>query len=314
MKRAEAMNTASERVAHAPAIEFDATAVRSRVVRRQVEGALERLALERRDDIWPSLLRGSDRKPPGGTTVLIGDLHEVVGAGGLDALVAGPSSVSYVLLVRTRRDAKLRRRPAIALGLNDERFFVLELRDDAAGATSSQVALLSEHLRALVERLQPDRVRAAQFSAEDGVLWLEFGDGLRRAVKWASLPFAAKLPFGPISAAAREHGQAVVLVGADGSEHDIDAGALRSAVDPAHGSTAGRRHAAERATAGARLRRMRESLGLSQEEVARRSGVPQESLSRIENGHRDPRLDTLRKLAAALGMDVPALLAAIAAD
>jgi len=128
------------------------------------------------------------------------------------------------------------------------------------------------------------------------------------------LPFAAKLLFTPANAAAREHGQAVLLTGADGSEHDIDAGALRSAVDPVHASSAGRLHAAERASAGARLRRMRESLGLSQEEVARRSGVPQESLSRIENGHRDPRLDTLRKLAAALGMDVPALLAAIAAD
>ncbi|MEE4276062.1 MAG: helix-turn-helix transcriptional regulator [Thermoleophilia bacterium] len=294
-------------------IEFDATAVRSRVVRRQIEGALERLALRRHDDIWRSLrLRG--RGAAGGRAVLIGDLHEAVGAGGLDALVGGPSSLAYVLLVRTTLDARLRRRPDIALGLNDERFFVLELRDEAAGGAAMRAALLSEYFRALVERLQPDRVRSARFSVEDGVLWLEFGDGLRRAVKWAALPFATKLLFAPVNAVAREHGQAVLLTGADGSEHDIDAGALRSAVDPVHASSAARRHAAERASAGARLRRMRESLGLSQEEVARRSGVPQESLSRIENGHRDPRLDTLRKLAAALGMDVAALLAAIAAD
>ena len=314
MKRAEAMNTASERVAHAPAIEFDATAVRSRAVRRQVEIVLERLGVSRRDDVWRSLLRGSDRRAPEGPAVLVGDLHEVIGAGGLDTMTAGPSSLSYVLLVRTTLDARLRRQPDIALGLNDERLFVLELRDEAPGGVSRRGALLSEYFRALVERLQPDRVRSARFSPDDGVLWLEFGDGLRRAVKWAALPFAPRLSVTPVNAVAREHGQAVVLIDADGSEHDIDAGALRSAIDPAHASTAGRRHAAERATAGARLRRMRESLGLSQEEVARRSGVPQESLSRIENGHRDPRLDTLRKLASALGMDVPALLAAIAAD
>ena len=37
---------------------------------------------------------------------------------------------------------------------------------------------MGEFFRGFIERLQPDRVRTARFSAIDGILWLEFGDGL----------------------------------------------------------------------------------------------------------------------------------------
>ena len=56
--------------------------------------------------------------------MLVGDLHEAVGR---RARCAGRRSVvaGVRLLVRTTLDARLRRQPDIALGLNDERFFVL---------------------------------------------------------------------------------------------------------------------------------------------------------------------------------------------
>jgi transcriptional regulator with XRE-family HTH domain len=73
-----------------------------------------------------------------------------------------------------------------------------------------------------------------------------------------------------------------------------------------------RRDHTERAATGARIREAREERGLSQEQVETLSGISQETLSRIENGHRDPRLDTLRKLAAGLSMDLPELLARMA--
>jgi DNA-binding XRE family transcriptional regulator len=296
------------------AITYDATEVRSAVVRRRIEVALEKLSLTRRDDVWRALRRRAGRRFPEARTLAIGDLHQVTGPEGLEFLAASPSLLSYVFLVRTSRDQKLLRQADIALQLNDEKFFVLDLRGCAGGDAAGCTALLSDYFQAFIERLQPDRVRTARFSTDDDVLWLEFGDGLERAVTWASLPFAARLPFSPVSAAAREHGQSVLLIDGEGSEYELDSGALRSAVDAGHKQVVRRRHAAERAVVGKRIRGTREGLGLSQEVVAERSGIPQESLSRIENGHRDPRLDTLRRLASVFEMDVSELLARMGGD
>ncbi len=49
---------------------------------------------------------------------------------------------------------------------------------------------------------------------------------------------------------------------------------------------------------GARLRRV-----WSQEDLAAAAGVPVVTISRIENGHAQPRPSTVRKLASALDVD-----------
>ena len=49
------------------------------------------------------------------------------------------------------------------------------------------------------------------------------------------------------------------------------------------------------------IRTERETLGLSMRDLAALAGVSYPTISRIENGHEDPRWDTLTKLAAALG-------------
>jgi len=46
------------------------------------------------------------------------------------------------------------------------------------------------------------------------------------------------------------------------------------------------------------------ALGLSQAELARRCGTTQSAIARLENGGRPPRIDTLLKLADALGCDL----------
>jgi transcriptional regulator with XRE-family HTH domain len=56
------------------------------------------------------------------------------------------------------------------------------------------------------------------------------------------------------------------------------------------------------------LRRLRETVGISQEELAFRADIHRTQVSFIESGHRSPRLDTLVKLAGALGVGVEALL------
>src|SRR5829696_2135630 len=57
------------------------------------------------------------------------------------------------------------------------------------------------------------------------------------------------------------------------------------------------------------LRYIREKKGLTQQELAKRAGVTQDSVSRIETGERNPRRSTLEKLARALEVQDPSMLA-----
>lgn len=56
-----------------------------------------------------------------------------------------------------------------------------------------------------------------------------------------------------------------------------------------------------RQSIGRDLRRKREKLGQSQAEVAAKSGIRLETLSRLENGHGNPTVDTVRRILKALG-------------
>lgn len=51
------------------------------------------------------------------------------------------------------------------------------------------------------------------------------------------------------------------------------------------------------------LRERRLSLGMSLKQLATAAGVSDAAVSRIERGERTPKLDTLNKLRAALGLD-----------
>ncbi len=55
---------------------------------------------------------------------------------------------------------------------------------------------------------------------------------------------------------------------------------------------------------GEKVRRARESRGISQAELARRMGTTQPAIARLEAGGVDPRLDTLRRLGEALGVEL----------
>ena len=52
-----------------------------------------------------------------------------------------------------------------------------------------------------------------------------------------------------------------------------------------------------------RLREVRLRKVLTQEELAQRSGVAEATISRIESGQQEARISTVRKLAAALGVE-----------
>jgi transcriptional regulator with XRE-family HTH domain len=61
----------------------------------------------------------------------------------------------------------------------------------------------------------------------------------------------------------------------------------------------------------ANLRTLREAAGLNQEELALRADIHRTQISFVESGQRMPRLDTLIKLAGALGVTANDLVAGI---
>jgi DNA-binding XRE family transcriptional regulator len=157
------------------------------------------------------------------------------------------------------------------------------------------------------------RVTEAKFLGLDALLYVRFGDGLERAVAWTSLPFARGLAMEPTAARVGHGGETVVLGDEAGREVDVSAESLRAALDDKFRDALRRADDGERRLVGASIRAVRESAGFSQLELSRRSGVAQESLSRIETGHSDPRLGTLRRLAQGMGLSLNQLLGQLAA-
>jgi transcriptional regulator with XRE-family HTH domain len=57
-----------------------------------------------------------------------------------------------------------------------------------------------------------------------------------------------------------------------------------------------------------KLRSVRERLFVTQEELAERTGMSRATISRIESGQQRPRISTVRRLAAALGVSPEELI------
>lgn len=56
------------------------------------------------------------------------------------------------------------------------------------------------------------------------------------------------------------------------------------------------------------IRTARIAAGMTQQQLADALGVAQQSVTRWETGEREPRVSTLRRIAAVLGCDLSALL------
>lgn len=64
------------------------------------------------------------------------------------------------------------------------------------------------------------------------------------------------------------------------------------------------------AKVGSRLRELRKAAGLTQAELARRTGIHRPNIARVEAGRHTPSLDTLARIAAAIGVPATRVLAA----
>jgi transcriptional regulator with XRE-family HTH domain len=68
------------------------------------------------------------------------------------------------------------------------------------------------------------------------------------------------------------------------------------------------KHPAEDASIGFRLKRARHEAKISQMEVARRAGIDVAVVSRLERGLHSPTINTLGKMARAVGVPIGKLL------
>ena len=64
------------------------------------------------------------------------------------------------------------------------------------------------------------------------------------------------------------------------------------------------------ARVGSRLRELRKAAGLTQAELARRTGIHRPNIARVEAGRHTPSLDTLARIAAAIGVSATRVLSA----
>ena len=159
----------------------------------------------------------------------------------------------------------------------------------------------------LVERMSSGHIRFASFA--DGTLFVRFGDGFARAFQWNHLPFATRTPkLCPETARVGDDYDTLVIDDEDGEELEVDALALRALVDRRSAREVEELAQRSQGLLGSRLRAIRERCQLTQNELAERSGIPQSSLSKIEAGEREPRLQTLKKYAGGLGLELSQLL------
>jgi DNA-binding XRE family transcriptional regulator len=80
----------------------------------------------------------------------------------------------------------------------------------------------------------------------------------------------------------------------------------RASVPPVNGSTP---ITIDGARLGARLRELRMAAGLTQAELARRTGIHRPNIARVEAGRHTPSLETLARLATAIGVPTTSVLA-----
>lgn len=65
----------------------------------------------------------------------------------------------------------------------------------------------------------------------------------------------------------------------------------------------------KKSTIGVNIKRQRERLGISQDKLSKLAGVTLHTITKIESGATpDPRIETVKKIAGALGVPVDELL------
>ena len=160
--------------------------------------------------------------------------------------------------------------------------------------------------RTLARRLDRSRGRRFEFvtvSPRDGDVLAVLGDGESALLK---RPVSSEDDGSDIVAISlAEDAMRASLELASGQTFDLHA----SSVAPrSTGNGAGAQIPIDGARLGARLRELRLEAGLTQAELARRTGIHRPNIARVEAGRATPSLETLARLAGAIGVPTTRVL------
>jgi DNA-binding XRE family transcriptional regulator len=145
--------------------------------------------------------------------------------------------------------------------------------------------------------LRLERVRLER----SGTLRVRFASGGEYAVSLRQLGLRGR----PVAAALDDLEHGIVLTFADGRTTDVASDLVLHAAEPAYDEAGPPRSPRE---IGARIRELRLAAGLRAIQIARAVGLARSNYSRLEAGRHEPRVQTLVRLAAALGVPLAALL------
>jgi HTH-type transcriptional regulator / antitoxin HipB len=260
---------------------------------------------------WASLASGDAGAIPANLVVMadLSRLAEAFAAAGRNVwrTCIRQSHVLLVAFLRGRSDTRC----ADAV---DEILRASEGRLRVCTARKPLSSHLRQHLADALELPDPERLVDVRFSEADRTVWLEFADGLRRALSWGALSSAMNLDrerpaLRPETIRIGDHPETLEMLDARGREFQIDSAAIRALLDSKLARNVYAASEAATTSLGERLRLGRESAKLTQSQVADRSGLTQEMISNLERGKHQPRFETLERYAKGLGLSVAALLA-----
>lgn len=256
---------------------------------------------------WPAFRSAEAARLPQGMLVVC-DLAKIASAFRQSDVHRWVSAVRrarpvFLALVRTQRDERHAALIDDLVRHSDSRFWACRATPGKAG--------FERCLCAALDARDPGSLVDVRYLSMQDQLRVEFGDGLSGLLRWQQLGIADLVQtLSPESATIGAGGQSVELLTKDDALFEIDAASIRAVLDAQFARTLRHQAAESDASVGARLRGQRDSAGLTQIELSERTGIDQAVISRLERGKHRPRLDTLQKIAAALGISVAELLAA----
>lgn len=154
-----------------------------------------------------------------------------------------------------------------------------------------------------------DSITAVRLPTRQDGLWIEFADGISGFVTWRDMGLEKLVhSLNLDSVRIGELGSAVIFDSDIGDECDIDGLAIKTYLDE-HSATrvATWIQRADLAVAK-RVRAARLKSGITQSDLGKRAGMDQAIISKLEHGLHRPRIDTLRRIADALGLTIGDLL------
>jgi DNA-binding XRE family transcriptional regulator len=171
---------------------------------------------------------------------------------------------------------------------------------------------LSECILEAVSALDPHSLIDVRYSARTNQLWVQFGDGLSGLVDLKKLGLESRMKLLILETAiVGNRGATLEIVKHDGDLFEIDALAIKAVLDDSLAALLRSEAKQSDKKVGERVRSARESARLTQQQLSKNTGNDQAIISKLERGIHQPRVDTLERIASALGLSLSELLAKI---